>query len=192
MVVNTVVMAAESTCLSCMADSQPDLPPRERVYVGPRWRVAHAFGTELPGWLVVFPRRHVVALDELTAAEAADLGPLLRDVSCALRKVTLCEKTYVALFAEAEGFEHIHFHLIPRHANLDHELRGPRVFGLLGGDPARNVPDSVMDQIAVAIAAALPAALTSIYDPDHRPTGADAPRALQSQIDMQDPKLMLA
>jgi hypothetical protein len=48
------------------------------VYVGPGWRIAHAFGTSLPGWLVVVPRRHVIVLDELTAEEAADLGPPLR------------------------------------------------------------------------------------------------------------------
>jgi diadenosine tetraphosphate (Ap4A) HIT family hydrolase len=83
------------------------------VYVGPRWRVAHAFGTSLPGWLAVLPRRHVIALDGLTAEEAADAGPLLRAVTAALREVLGCSKTYAALFAEAEGFAHVHFHVVP-------------------------------------------------------------------------------
>jgi diadenosine tetraphosphate (Ap4A) HIT family hydrolase len=65
----------------------------------------------------------------------------------------------VALFAKAEGFSHVHFHVIPRHAGLDPQLRGPRVFGLLGGDPDRNVPDAARDHIAASIAAALPARL---------------------------------
>ena len=143
-------------CVSCAFEARPDVPPRERVFLGPRWRVAHAFGTALPGWLVVLPRRHVVALDELTQAEAADLGPLLREITSALRRVTGCEKTYVALFAEAEGFSHVHFHVIPRMVGLATELRGPRVFGLLGGDPARHVPDAAMDQIAASLTAALP------------------------------------
>ena len=112
-------------CLSCRNNDRPDLPPRERVYLGPRWRVAHAFGTALPGWLVVMPRRHVTALDELTAGEAADLGPLLRAVTAALRDVTGCSKTYVALFAEAEGHQHVHFHVVPRQPGLDVRLRGP-------------------------------------------------------------------
>lgn len=150
-------MAADGSCVSCAADAKHDLPPRERVWLGPRWRVAHAFGTALPGWLVVLPRRHVLALDELTPDEAADLGPLLRAVTSALRVVTGCEKTYVALFAEAEGFGHVHFHVIPRHAGLDRELRGPRIFGLLGGDTPGHVPDGVMDQIAADITRALPA-----------------------------------
>lgn len=151
--------ADTGSCLSCAAGARADLPPRERIWVGPRWRIAHASGTALPGWLVVLPRRHVTALDELTPAEAADLGPLLREVTAALRAVTGCEKTYVALFAEAEGFSHVHFHVIPRHPGQGRELRGPRVFTLHGGDAARHVPDNVMDQIAAEIARTLPPGL---------------------------------
>jgi diadenosine tetraphosphate (Ap4A) HIT family hydrolase len=68
---------------------------------------------------------------DLTAGEAVDLGPLLSAVSSALRDVAGRRKTYVALFAEAEGFQHIHFHIIPRQPALEADLRGPRVFGLL-------------------------------------------------------------
>src|SRR4029077_1800510 len=95
-------------------------------------------------------------LDELTPAEAADLGPLLSDLTSALRQVMHCDKTYVALFAEGEGFAHIHFHVMPRHRDLAPEFRGPRVFGLLG-DPDRYVPDDVMDEIATSVARVLPA-----------------------------------
>ena len=147
---------ANHECLSCVTNANPDLPPRDRVHVGLRWRAAHAFGTALPGWLVVIPRRHVLALDELTPEESADLGPLLSDLTVALREVVQCEKTYVALFAEAEGFAHLHFHVIPRSADLDTAYRGPRVFGLLGGDPARHVPDTTRDQIAADLALAMP------------------------------------
>jgi|SRR5208282_1505799 len=146
---------AEPECLSCRNNARPDLPPRERVYLGPRWRVAHAFGTSLPGWLVVLPRRHVIALDELTAEEAADLGPLLRAVTSALREVTGCSKTYAALFAEAEGHQHVHFHVIPRQPDLDARLRGPGVFALLGADSASEVPEPARDQIAIELARAL-------------------------------------
>ena len=142
-------------CVSCANNERADLPARERIYLGPRWRIAHAFGTSLPGWLVLVPRRHTVALHDLTADEAADLGPLLRGASSALRDVVRCRKTYVALFAEAEGFQHIHFHIIPRQPALTAELRGPRVFGLLGGDPASYVPEAVMDEIADRLGQAL-------------------------------------
>jgi diadenosine tetraphosphate (Ap4A) HIT family hydrolase len=146
---------AEPECLSCRNNARQDLPPRERVHEGPRWRVAHAYGTSLPGWLVVLPRRHVVALDELTPGEAADLGPLLRAVTSALREVTGCSKTYVALFAEAEGHQHVHFHVIPRQPGLNPGLRGARVFSLLGAGPASEVPEPARDQIATELARAL-------------------------------------
>ena len=43
------MMADEGACFTCSNNERLDLPPRERIYVGPRWRVAHAFGTALPG-----------------------------------------------------------------------------------------------------------------------------------------------
>ena len=144
-------MPADPDCLTCVNNARPDLPPRERVYADSRWRAAHAFGSSLPGWLVLLPQRHVTALDELTAEETADLGPLLGAMTSALREVTHCSKTYVALFAEAEGFQHLHFHVIPRQPDLAAKFRGPRVFRLLGGDPSSHVPDRVMDQIALSL-----------------------------------------
>jgi diadenosine tetraphosphate (Ap4A) HIT family hydrolase len=148
-------VAVDAGCLSCVQNARADLPQRERLHIGLRWRVAHAFGTSLPGWLVVLPRRHVTALDQLTAEEAAELGPLLRGLTAALREVLGCTRTYVALFAEAEGFAHVHFHVMPRQPDLDPALRGPRVFGLLGGDPASHVPAGVMDEVAISVGQAL-------------------------------------
>ena len=148
-------VTAAPECWTCRTEAQPGLPPRERAYLGRNWRVAHAFGTALPGWMVVVPRRHVIGLDELTAAESAELGPLLSGLTAALREVVGCVKTYVALFAEADGFAHVHFHVIPRMPGQPAELRGPRVFGLLGRDDAGQVADDVRDQIATDVAAAL-------------------------------------
>ena len=87
----------------------------------------------------------------LTVDEAAELGPLLRNLTAALRTAVGCEKTYVALFAEAEGFQHVHFHVIPRMGDLNPDLRGRRIFGLLGGDPSSFVPETVMDRLAVQL-----------------------------------------
>ena len=72
-----------------------------------------------------------------------------------MRGVLGCAKTYVALFAEAEGFAHVHFHVIPRASGLEADLRGPRIFGLLGGDSERHVPDGAMDDVATSLAGAL-------------------------------------
>lgn len=83
------------------------------------------------GWLVAKPLRHVTLLADLTTLEAAALGPLLRRIAGALHQVLRPAKVYSVLFAEQEGFSHIHFHLIPRPDNLPKELRGSAVFQLM-------------------------------------------------------------
>jgi diadenosine tetraphosphate (Ap4A) HIT family hydrolase len=130
---------------------------RESVARAGGWRVAHAFGTPVPGWLVVVPTRHVTSLGELSDSEAAYLGPLLRNVTRALPQVVGCEKTYVALFAEAEGFAHVHFHVIPRMPDQAGEFRGPRVFQLLGASEADRVTDTDMDALSSQLTSALQA-----------------------------------
>src|ERR1019366_3714786 len=47
------------------------LPPREDVVHTDHWRVAHAFNSALPGWLVLLPTRHVASFTELTPAGAS-------------------------------------------------------------------------------------------------------------------------
>lgn len=115
------------------------------------WRVAHAFDTSLPGWLVALPRRHVESMGQLTEQEAAELGPLLADLGRGLETVTGCTKTYVMLFAEAPGFTHLHVHVVPRMPGAPAEELGPRVFTRLGEPEDRRVPVEEMDRLAVAV-----------------------------------------
>ena len=139
-------------CFSCRNDERlAELPPRERVAADEHWRVAHAIGTSVPGWLVLLPRRHVTAIAELSDAEAAGLGTWQVRLSRALHAVVGCEKTYVAQFAEAAGFGHVHFHIIPRMAGLPQDRRGPQVFQQLGRGGDEAVPDRRMDEIASAL-----------------------------------------
>jgi diadenosine tetraphosphate (Ap4A) HIT family hydrolase len=138
-----------------MSSACDDLPLRERIGLDEHWRVAHAFDTELPGWLVLLPRRHVIALAQLSDAEAASLGAWQVRLSRALHEVTGCAKTYVAQFAEAEGYAHLHFHIVPRAADLPVDSRGPRVFGLLNPGPPRAIPQERIDEIAAALVARL-------------------------------------
>ncbi len=142
-------------CDNCDEDALAERPPRAEVWSSEVWRVAHAFDTSLPGWLVVVPRRHVVAMAVLDDAEAAELGPLLVDLGRALEEVTGCVKTYVMQFAEAEGFGHVHLHVVPRAADRAPLLRGPRVFALLGVPEGERLPEAEQDRLALAIRAAL-------------------------------------
>jgi len=72
-------------------------------------------------------------------------------VSAALRDVVGCEKTYVLQLAESQGFNHVHFHVVPRRADLPEDCRGPRIFDLLGS-PSRDVVVAARtDEIALAL-----------------------------------------
>ena len=140
------------SCYTCQFEaSLPEAPPRDRILVEEHWRVAHSFNASLPGWLVLVPRRHVERLDELTELEAARIGPLLRELTAALRAVTGCVKTYVMLFAELEGFAHVHFHVVPRMGDFTEEERGANVFRFLGRPEDEQVPVEEMDRLAEAI-----------------------------------------
>ncbi|MEU7058124.1 HIT family protein [Streptomyces sp. NPDC046197] len=143
-------------CYACSKEAEFDaLPPRERVAYDEHWRVAHDFNTAVPGWLVLLPRRHVTAVHELTDAETAGLGAWQVELSRALHAVTGCRKTYVVQFAEAEGFAHVHFHIVPRMADLPAEHRGPGVFGLLRRPERERVTTDQADRVAHSLRAEL-------------------------------------
>lgn len=154
-----------SDCYPCRVEATTEpLPARERIYDDGLWRVAHAISSTLPGWLVVLPKRHIISLAELGPAEAVALGPLLQRLTGALGEVTGCTKTYVALFAEAEGFEHLHVHVVPRVPDLPDDRRGPRVFEYLAMDEAAWLPEPERDRLARAVSAALRS--SSLKPPD--------------------------
>ena len=144
-------------CIVCANNARVgSLPPREEIEIRGVWRMAHAFGTSLPGWLVVVPTRHVAALDELEPSEAAQLGDVLYRASKALRAIVGCEKAYFVFFAEQQGFSHLHVHVIPRMEWFTAEQRGPGVFSLLGGSAEDAwLPEPERDRIALAVRGAL-------------------------------------
>ncbi|GAA3486315.1 MULTISPECIES: HIT family protein [Streptomyces] len=143
-------------CYPCAQEARlPDAPPRERVARDEHWRVVLAFNSALPGWLVLLPRRHVTAVHDLTDAEAASLGLWQVRLSRALREVTGCVKSYVVQFAEAEGFGHAHFHVVPRMADQPADRCGPAVFGYLARPEAEWVSPERCDELAGLLARAL-------------------------------------
>ena len=144
-------MAACLTCDLVRRRDEGQAPLWDRIQRTAHWDLVHSYNTSLPGWLVLVARRHVAAIDELSDAEAAELGVLLRRVSAALRAVTGCAKTYVVQFAEQAEHPHVHFHVIPRMTDQPAERRGPGVFGYLGVPEAERVGEEQMNAIAAAI-----------------------------------------
>ncbi|MBL7500861.1 HIT family protein [Frankia sp. CNm7] len=145
-------------CYSCAQNGADPatLPPRERILVADGWRVAHALTAAMPGWLVVVSRRHILSLADLTPAEAAELGVVTWRLSNALAAALGCQKTYVACFCEATGFEHLHIHVIPRAPDLPPDERGPAVFTHLQRPAHHRVPTAEMDRLAGLLARHLP------------------------------------
>ena len=85
-----------------------------------------------------------MALHELSHDEFAEFGSLLERTVRVLHEVLGPAKEYVACYAEQQGFEHIHFHVVPRAADLPEEWRGAGSFALLGVAPSEAVePESV-------------------------------------------------
>jgi diadenosine tetraphosphate (Ap4A) HIT family hydrolase len=144
-----------SSCRICELNATiADQPSAERAHMEAHWRVAHAWSA-LPGWLIVTPLRHVTTLADLSGEEAAALGPLLADASAALTEVVGCNRTYVVLFAEQKGFGHVHFHVVPRMADLPPEHRSVNVFHYLSQPEESWVPALERDRLAEAIGAAI-------------------------------------
>ena len=78
-----------SECRTCELVKRRDdgeAPPWDRIRRTPNWDVVHAFGTSVEGWIVLVVRRHITAVADMTADEAAELGPLVKEVSRAVQK----------------------------------------------------------------------------------------------------------
>jgi diadenosine tetraphosphate (Ap4A) HIT family hydrolase len=101
------------------------------IYEGAHWIVDHAYPCGMKGWLVIVLKRHAEALHELSGVEVEELGRLVGKSSNALHDVLGTKKEYVALFSEAEHFNHLHVQVVARSVDLGLELMGPAIFKML-------------------------------------------------------------
>ena len=143
-----------TSCKSCqlmVARDEGRAPPWDRIYRREYWDLVHAYNTSVLGWPVLIVRRHIEALDEMTFAEAADLGALLREVSLSLKRRTGCSKTYVMQFAESPAHPHVHFHVVPRMPDQAPEDIAFRVMRQLGVPLVERCSEADMNARALAI-----------------------------------------
>jgi diadenosine tetraphosphate (Ap4A) HIT family hydrolase len=107
----------ESSCSICEQVAGRVTAPGGPIYDDGLWLVSHHTGPQSdPGELIVKVRRHCESLADLTAAEAAALGPILRAGVAAVERVVAPERTYVASYNESA--RHVHFFLLPRTRSL--------------------------------------------------------------------------
>jgi diadenosine tetraphosphate (Ap4A) HIT family hydrolase len=141
------MMNFDPTCYSCRSGAgEKRISPGRAIYDGRFWVVEHAYPTALKGWLVIVLKRHAEALHELTTDEFAELGELQGRIAKLLRQETGCQKEYSVCFAEMAGFYHIHFHIIPRAADLPDELKGGKIFAMLKPGENETVPPDEIRQ----------------------------------------------
>lgn len=141
-------------CYTCELIAQRDVgkaPLWDSIVRTEYWDIVHAYNTSLRGWLVLVLRRHIITVAEMTEAEAAVLGNLIRSVSIALQEITGCTKTYVVQFAEQSEHPHVHFHIIPRMPGLSEEYTSTRIFNLLGVPASERVSEESMNEIALHV-----------------------------------------
>ena len=104
-------------CSVCAEVAGRIAAPGGVVFQNEWWVVAHHTGPWTdPGELIVKARRHVESLAELTPAETAALGPVLRAAVAAVERVVRPERVYVASYGER--VRHVHFFLLPRTTSL--------------------------------------------------------------------------
>jgi diadenosine tetraphosphate (Ap4A) HIT family hydrolase len=103
-------------CLACNVNAGRIASPGGPVYDDGVWRVDHEITPLVRGYLVMKPLRHVHEAADLTDEEAESLGTVMRTVLAAARAALRPERIYICSFAETE--HHLHFHLIPRYADM--------------------------------------------------------------------------
>jgi diadenosine tetraphosphate (Ap4A) HIT family hydrolase len=141
-------------CHTCELTAQRDkgeAPLWDNIFRTRYWDVVHSYNTSLPGWLVLVARRHIAAIDEMSEAEAAELGSLLRQVSLSLKQVTGCLKTYVMQFAEHPRHPHVHFHVVPRMKDQPDSHRGPQIMNYLEVAEDEYVDEATMNALGEQI-----------------------------------------
>jgi ATP adenylyltransferase len=118
----------ESDCLACdLAAGRAHLPGG-LIHSTKSWLVEHCVGPLGLGTLILKPARHVTAVADLSAAEAAELGPLLHQTSWVARQLVEAEQVYNCLWSHAGGVPvHIHYVVQPvtRHQMTTYSAHGP-------------------------------------------------------------------
>lgn len=120
-------------CAICKVN---DATPEDQLVLRTR-HFAVGTGMDVPGWLLLWTVRHEAqGLWALDDEEAAELGPLLRDLAGALEREHDAERTYV--MAMGEHALHFHAMVMARPAGAPADQRGPGLLAAGGelADPA--------------------------------------------------------
>lgn len=117
-------------CLACDLAAGRQSLPGGLIHRTESWLVEHCVGPLGLGTLIVKPERHVTAVADLSAAESAELGPLLQQASRVASQLVDAEQVYNCLWSHAGGTPgHLHYVVQPvtRQQMSAYECHGPRL-----------------------------------------------------------------
>jgi diadenosine tetraphosphate (Ap4A) HIT family hydrolase len=131
-------------CYSCRSLSgEKRISPGPVIYTGQHWVIEHAYPCKMVGWLVLVLKRHAAALHELSREEFLELAELQEKTAKILHRELNTQKEYSMCLAEAEHFEHIHFHIVAKAVDLPKELKGTGIFAMLKGEEDLAVKEQI-------------------------------------------------
>ena len=105
-----------AACLACDVNAGREPAPGGPIYRDDQWLADHGIDRFVRGYVVLTPLRHVDELADLHPDEAATLGAVMQKIHAAMRAAIKTERIYVCSFAET--VHHLHFHLLPRYADM--------------------------------------------------------------------------
>jgi histidine triad (HIT) family protein len=111
---HTIVLVGQ--CITCEINAGRQRPPGGTIYEDDLWIADHGISRLVRGYVVLKPKRHVHEVADLLPNEAGTLGIALQSVLAAMRVALHPERIYVLSFAET--VPHLHFHLLPRYADM--------------------------------------------------------------------------
>lgn len=102
-----------SDCLACQIVERQTSVPGGVIAENAWWMADHCLGNHGLGAVVVKTRAHRENFWELTANEAASLGPFLQQMTYAMQTALKAERIYINSWVDQPPY-HIHFVLQPR------------------------------------------------------------------------------
>jgi len=108
-------------CVICKHISKTDETAEHYVFETEHWLLRHSNETDIEGYLILEPRRHILDFADANEEELAAYGTVIAAAMKAIKKIVAPVRIYT--FTLAESCPHLHVHLIPRSEDFPDQWR---------------------------------------------------------------------
>jgi diadenosine tetraphosphate (Ap4A) HIT family hydrolase len=131
----------QADCLSCQSLlGTKRIPPGNPIFTSKHWTLEHKSQSPIYGWVILVLNTHKSSLADISEEEWREYSTLMPIIFRILKNTFDCEQLYVCQFAAKQGFEHIHWHIIPTNHDLPEKYRGSKIFTILN-EPLWRIAD---------------------------------------------------